>query len=95
MIQQHIIKAAENSPVVTYTGAGVTVLFWGLHLSDVCMILSTLATLCGVALQVVLALHRIRRIERQQDATKLVVGAVARSTAGVAARVEAIEKAAE
>lgn len=95
MIQQHIIKAAENAAPVTYGGATATAVFWGLHVSDICMIVSTLVTLCGFGLQMFIALHRLRRLERAQDATKLAVGAVSHSAQGVAARVEAIEKAAE
>lgn len=68
-MNQHLLRAAEHAQPVTYTGAGATALFWGLHLGDICMILSTLATLCGVGLQIFLALHRIRRLE-QHSASK-------------------------
>lgn len=95
MIQQHIIRAAGNAAPVTYGGAATTAVFWGLHVSDICMIVSTLVTLCAFALQLYLAMHRLRRLERAQDATKLAVGAVSQSTQGVAARVAAIEKAAD
>lgn len=92
MIEHHLSRAAENSPAITYASAGATAVFWGLHVSDICMILSTLATLCGVGLQIFLALHRIRRLEQQQRATNLVVGAVTDSQRVVAAKVETLEK---
>lgn len=82
MIAHHISKFSDGSQPAVYTvGAGTaTALFWGLHVSDICMILSTLATICGLALQFWLAMGRIRRLEQRQanhvDVTRAVAEAV-------------------
>ncbi len=64
MEAHHIIQAAYKGPVVTYAGTTATVLFWGLHVSDLAVIISALASLLGVALQFYVAMHRINRLER-------------------------------
>lgn len=81
MIAHHISRMADTSqPVVFTAGAGTaTALFWGLHVSDVCMILSTLATVCGLLLQFWLAMGRIRRLEHRQDAHIRVTESVAQA----------------
>lgn len=82
MITHHLSRFSETSQPAVYTASAgtVTAVFWGLHVSDICMILSTLATLCGLALQFYLAMGRIRRLERRQEThievTKAVAGAV-------------------
>lgn len=76
----HIISKADPShvPAAFTAGAGSTTLvFWGLHVSDICMILSTLCTVAGLALQFWLAMNRIRKLEKKQDAHIEVTAAVA------------------
>lgn len=79
MLSHSVQRFADTSqPAVFTAGAGATtVVFWGLHVSDICMILSTLATLSGLFLQIYLAMARIRRLERRQDEHIKVTGAVA------------------
>lgn len=75
-----VAKAADPShtPAAFTVGAGgVTVAFWGLHVSDICMILSTGCTAAGLLLQFWLAMGRISRLERKQDAHVQVTAAVA------------------
>lgn len=79
MIHQHIIRIADNSPAVTVGAGAATVIGWGLHVSDICMILSTLATICGLCLQFYLAMGRIRRLEHRQDSHIEVTKAVAQA----------------
>lgn len=91
MITQHIHRiVGDNAPAITYTGAGASVVFWGLHVSDICMIVSTLATVCGVLLQIFIALHRIRRLEKGQDAQKVVTASLAKSARELDKKVDAV-----
>lgn len=87
-MKQHVIQLAENAPAATYTATGATVVFWGLHISDVAVLLSAFASIAGVALQFYLALHRLRRLEKAQDASRVVVNALAESGRVTAAKVE-------
>jgi hypothetical protein len=64
----HSHPILDAAPGVTYTAMGSTVVFWGLHISDIAVILSASATICGVALQFYVALHRIRMLEVNQAA---------------------------
>lgn len=66
MIPHHITHTSDAS--LTLVAGSTTLVFWGLHVSDICMILSTLATLCGLGMQIYLAMRRISRLERRQDA---------------------------
>lgn len=62
----HINPVLDHAPTATYAAAGSTFVLWGLHLSDIAVILSALATMAGVALQFYVALHRIRMLEKAQ-----------------------------
>lgn len=78
MSAQHAIDAASsNAPAITYGGASAAVMFWGLHISDIAVILSAFASICGVFLQGYVAIHRIRRLERQAEHSKRVTTALA------------------
>lgn len=59
-MQQHIAKVLESGPTVTYTGAGSTLVFWGLHISDIAAIISTLCAVIGVGLQIYVVFRRNR-----------------------------------
>jgi hypothetical protein len=70
MVQHHILQAADNGPALTYSATGAAVLFWGLHVSDIAVMVSALASLLGVSLQFYLAMHRIGRLERASRVSK-------------------------
>lgn len=74
---------------VTYTAGVTTAVFWGLKVSDICMILSTLATVLGVCLQIFLAVRRVRVLEEKQRAAE---ERVARATREMFDRVKASDK---
>lgn len=78
MIQHHIPTSPDAAAGMTYAAGAMTTVFWGLHVSDICMILSTLATLMGVLLQVFLATKRIHRLEHKAERTEKVIVAVAK-----------------
>lgn len=51
-MHQHIAKAVETvAPVATYGGSGAALVSWGLHIGDVCAIISTLVAVLGFGLQ--------------------------------------------
>lgn len=78
MSAEHAVNAAaSNAPAITYGGSAAAVMFWGLHVSDIAVILSAFASVCGVLLQGYVAIHRIRRLERNAEATKQVTTALA------------------
>lgn len=54
---------ANNAAAVTYAGGGSAVIFWGLHLSDLAVMISTFASVCGVGLQFYLAFHRAKALK--------------------------------
>lgn len=55
----------HSAPAVTYTGATATVLFWGLHVSDLAVILSAFATVCSVGLQFYVVFSKINKLEQK------------------------------
>lgn len=89
MLHQHVITPVlNNAPSVTYTAGVTSIVFWGLHLSDIAVMLSAFASVCGVGLQFYVALHRIRRLERAADANVTVTNAMAEATRALDAKVE-------
>lgn len=86
-------KLAENANVATYGGAVASVTFWGLQVSEICAIISTLVAIIGLGLQFWVASRRIKKLESQARVTKTVIGAVAQSNQDTAKRVDVIEKA--
>ena len=62
----HIDTATSAAQYTTYAGTTSAVLFWGLHISDIAVILSAFASVSGVALQFYLAIHKLNRLERRQ-----------------------------
>lgn len=60
----------DASHYVTYTGASGAALFWGLHMSDLAVMVSALAAICGVLIQILGYLDRraeVRRGQRTRD----------------------------
>lgn len=60
-MQPTLVKIAEVAPVATYGGTALSVTFWGLHINEICAIISTCIAFSGLALQIYLAWHRTRR----------------------------------
>lgn len=69
-MQQHVAKVLESGPGITYAGAGSTLVFWGLHLSDIAAIVSTLCAVIGVGLQIYVVFRRNRRKQWHHDTEK-------------------------
>lgn len=60
-----VMRAAESfgpAPALLATTSALT--FWGLHISDIAVMLSALASICGVALQFYVTLRRLRKLEK-------------------------------
>lgn len=92
MTSVHSVHAVmDNSPALTYTAGASTVVFWGLHLSDIAVILSALATIFGVALQFYVAMHRIRVLERGAVVQERRTDAVESRTGDVANAVQKVK----
>lgn len=58
-----------NAPYITFTGAAGAVTGWGLHISDVAVIVSSFAALCGAVIQVLTYLERRRNSRRGVEET--------------------------
>lgn len=50
----------QAGTAVTTAGVATTGLFWGLHMSDIYMGVSCIAAICGVVIQLCVAIHNIR-----------------------------------
>lgn len=48
------------APIATYFATTSAVILWGLHISDIGVIVSSIASVCGVGLQFYLAFHKRR-----------------------------------
>lgn len=60
-LHEHI---SNNAHYVTYTSAASAVTVWGLHANEIAVMVSTLAAVCGAAIQVVSYLDRRREDRR-------------------------------
>ena len=61
------------APLSTLTAASATFAGWGLHLSDVAVIISSLAAICGVSLQFLIYREQritARRLAASNEGTK-------------------------
>jgi hypothetical protein len=56
----------EHASTITYASGTATVLFWGLHLSDVAVIVSATASILGVSLQIWVAVTKVRLMKRSE-----------------------------
>lgn len=56
----------EHASVLTYGAAATTVTLWGLHLSDLAIIVSASATVIGVACQIWVAVTKVRLMKRSE-----------------------------
>lgn len=61
---------AENAPFITYTSAAGAVTVWGLHISDVAVIVSSLAAVSGAVIQVLSYLERRRSRRGVEETTE-------------------------
>ena len=59
-----------NAHYATYAATAVSVTGWGLHLSDVAVIVSSFAATCGAVIQVLSYLERRRSPARGVEETK-------------------------
>ncbi len=80
MIPHHAIPTQDaNAALATLSAGAATAMFWGLKVSDICMILSTLATFLGLGFQIFLAMRRIHRLEHRQETHIVVTEALSES----------------
>ena len=63
-LSDHVVALAASA--LTYGGGGTALLFWGLQLSELGVIVSMFATLCGLALQIWVTRLRIRILRETQ-----------------------------
>lgn len=56
----------EHASGLTYTAAGVTGVFWGLHISDIAVIVSAMAAVVGVGFQIWVAITKVRLMKRSE-----------------------------
>lgn len=71
MSASHANTIITHAPVATYTAAAISGTVWGLHMSDIAVMVSTLAAVCGAATQVLSYLDRRsprrRGVETEDD----------------------------
>lgn len=63
----HFPRVTEPPTLMTLGGTASSFAFWGLHLSDIGVIVSSLASVCGVGLQFYVAMSRAKAAKRQQE----------------------------
>lgn len=68
-----------SAAAVTYGSTASTVLFWGLHLSDIAVFMSATASVCGVLLQFYVTFSRIRKLEQDSEQKDRVIDVITRS----------------
>lgn len=56
----------EHASTVTYVSAGSTVLFWGLHITDIAVIVSAAAAFGGFLLQLWVARAKVQLMKRSE-----------------------------
>jgi hypothetical protein len=54
-------KISDSAPIATYGGGAASVAFWGLQVNEICAIISTIVAVIGLALQIYVSWHRMRR----------------------------------
>lgn len=65
--QAAILKGIESvAPTSTIASTASTFMFWGLHFSDLAVMLSAIASVCSVGLQFYVTLKRLRKLERDK-----------------------------
>ena len=69
-IHAAVDRAVQNAPVLTYGGTGSAVVFYGLHISEIGVIISALASVCGVGLQFYLAFRSMKLRDQQTAVLK-------------------------
>lgn len=94
MSQLHrVTHAVTDNPLgVTLTGSCGAFVFWGLHVSDIAVLLSAAAAVLGVVLQFYVAMRRLHVIEQDLQMARLVAGAGAEATRVVSGQIKAVEK---
>lgn len=56
----------EHASSVTYVSAGSTVVFWGLHVTDIAVIVSATCAVVGVSLQIWVAIAKVQLMKRSE-----------------------------
>ena len=88
-IQAHVDAALDHAPILTFGSASTTFLFWGLHVSEIGIIVSSLAAVCGVILQTYMVMRSVRNEKMRQievaAETVRAAAALAKETARLAA----------
>lgn len=74
-----ILDPNSATAAVTYSSTASTVLFWGLHLSDIAVFMSAMASFFGVLLQFYVAFSRLRKLEQDSEQKDKVIGVLTRS----------------
>lgn len=59
-------QLSDNAHYVTYTSTAGAVTVWGLHLSELAVMVSSLAAICGAVIQVLSYLDRRRSARREE-----------------------------
>ena len=80
-IQAHVEKALQGAPILTYGGTGSAAILWGLHITEIGVILSVLASFLGVGIQLYVAIRNTRADKRAARLLQL-------ETAEIAARLK-------
>jgi uncharacterized membrane protein len=50
--QQIADTLASHAQLVTYAGSGATLVFWGLHVNEICAVISTAVAVIGLGMQI-------------------------------------------
>lgn len=97
-VTQKVIAHASDGLPVTLGGSGSALVCWGLHVSDIAVIVSALAAVIGVVLQFYVAMRRlkilegeVKRTSQKADGAALVSAAVAKSQRETVNRVADVE----
>lgn len=90
---------SAHAAVITYGSSATTVLFWGLHLSDIAVFMSATASVVVALLQVYATFSRLRKLEADSAQKDQIIGVLTRSqiqskikSADNATRIGAIEE---
>lgn len=74
---------STNAAAITYSGTAATAILWGMNANEIAVLISTLASVCGVILQFYLALRRITTLETRQDVHEVTCAIVTKKVAAI------------
>lgn len=64
-----IDKLTDQAHLLTYGGSAGSIVIWGLHISEIAAIVSAFVAVCGLAIQVFIALAKLRYMKRNYEET--------------------------